>query len=312
MFKAAFALALLSCIPLPATEPTQTVTFNRSFGSAALPTFDRGYLLFLHNSNAIEVWGPDGQLAFETQVINPPQAVVMSAAVDGRGAFALGVADISAGGVAFLDRSGKQVRFIETGQYLPSHVCFDADNNLWTFGWQRDRAQNGREDPEDYPLFRKYSPDGKQIGAFISRSLFPRPGLSPGSPSGGFLRLRISGNRIGALAYAGKRSETREWIELALDGSLIGHWKIGREGSGSGGMAFTSSNALCRERFESSVPHAECFDRETKAWKPVGNVALTEDNGRSLGILLGADGDDLIFGSSGGNIRLSRVQITLP
>ena len=284
-------------------EPARVVTFGRSYLSDPLPASDKGYLLFLDHSNGVEVWGPDGQLAFQTRVNNPLSSYVMSAAIDRDGSVAVGLAYDRSGGIAVLDRSGKQVRFTETGRYLPAHICFDSNHNLWTFGWQRDGVQSDAEDAEDYMLFRKYSPDGKQLGAFVSRSLFPRPGLSPGSPSGGLWRLRVSDDRVGAVAYAGRTSETHEWIELSLEGRLIGRWKTGP--GKSGGMAFTSSNALCRQRIDHELSQLECFDRESKAWKPSGN------DSPYFGILLGADGNDLIFGSNGGNIRLNRVPTSL-
>ena len=126
-----------------------------------------------------------------------------------------------------LDRSGKEIRFVETDRYMPAHVCFDAKHALWTFGWQRDIARNGAEDSQDYFLFRKYSVDGKQLGAYALRSLFPKPGLEPGAPSGGLWRLRISDDRTGAIAYSGQTSGNPEWIEVGLDGGLIGRWKLG-------------------------------------------------------------------------------------
>jgi len=39
------------------------------------------------------------------------------------------------GGIALFDRSGKQPRFFDTGQYLPTQVCAP-DHSIWTLGWQ--------------------------------------------------------------------------------------------------------------------------------------------------------------------------------
>src|SRR4029077_18443446 len=177
------------------------------------PAFDKGYLLFTNEPSGIEVWGPDGRLVFQTILTSPPGARVMSVAVDSDGTVAVGVAYAGAlqgyeGGIAILDRSGKELRFVETDRYLPSHVCFDAKHALWTFGWQRNIVQNSTADSQDYFLFRKYSVDGKQLGAYAVRSLFPRPGLEPGYSSLGLWRLRISDDRIGAIAYFGQTSES--------------------------------------------------------------------------------------------------------
>jgi hypothetical protein len=297
-----------------ATELSRTVTFGRTYGSQALPAFDKGYLLFTNRPSGIEVWGPDGQLFFQTTLTNLPATSIMSAAVDEHGTVAIGVAYSRGpqgygGGIVFLDRSGKQIRFVETDRYMPAHVCFDSNNALWTFGWQRDIVQNGIEDSQDYFLFRKFSLDGNQLGAYALRSLFPKPGLSPGGPQGGLWRLRVMGDRVGALADSGKTSENREWIEVGLDGTLIGHWKLGPDLNS--GMAFTSAVGLCRQNHQDEHPQIDCFDRKAQAWKTLSNLSVADENGRTLGILLGADGGYLVFGKGGGNIRLSWVPTSL-
>jgi len=291
-------------------EPARSVTYGRDYGSRFLPTFDKGYLLFTNEPAGVEAWGPDGRLVFQTVLTNPPNAHVMSAAVDSDGTVAVGVAYSGAphghgGGIAMLDRSGKEIRFVETDRYMPAHVCFDAKHALWTFGWQRDIGRNDREDSTDYFLFRKFSVDGKQLGAYALRSLFPKPGLEPGGPSGGLWRLRISDDRIGAIAYSGETSGNPEWIEVGLDGGLIGRWKLGR--NLSGGVAFTSRNGICN--LSGRGERIDCFDRGAQAWKTLGNTSATDESGRPLGILLGADDEYLVFGKEDvGGLRLSWVR----
>jgi hypothetical protein len=310
MLKLAAVLAL-SLWPAAAAEgPGRTVAYDRGFGNS-LPIYDNGYLFFITGPNSIEVWGPDGTLHFQTELTTPPGAHIMSAAVDGSGLIAVGVALSAApygyqGGIAFIDGSGKELRFVETGRYMPAHVCFDTNHALWTFGWQRDLVRNESEDTEDYFLFRKYSLDGNQLGAYVQRSLFPRPGLAPGAASGGFWRLRASGGRIGAVGYSGRTSGNLDWIEVGLDGNLVGKWKIGRYSGG--GMAFTAKSGLCRRSFQEEHPVIQCFDRMAQAWKTLGNMFANAEDPRLLGFLLGADGDDLVFGSKeSGGLRLSWV-----
>ena len=309
MLKLVVVVTLSLWTASAAQEPARTITYGRDYGSRALPAFDKGYLLFTNEPGGIEVWGPDGRLVFQKILTNPPSAHVVSLAVDSDGTVAVGVSYAGAlqgyeGGIAILDRSGKELRFVETDRYLPSHVCFDAKHALWTFGWQRDMGI-GAEDSRDYFLFRKYSVDGKQLGAYALRSLFPRPGLEPGYSSGGLWRLRISDDRIGAIAYSGRTSEIPEWIEVGLDGSLIGHWKLGPYQSG--GMAFTSRNGLCTH----VGGRIDCFDRAAQAWKTLGSASANDENGRPLGILLGADGEYLVFGKEYGGLCLSWVHAPL-
>ncbi len=252
MLKFAVLAVLSFAFGIEAGENKRIVYYGRGYGTQPLPAFDKGYLLFTHHDepDGVEVWGPDGKLVFKTGLATHPDGHVMSAAIDSDGSVAVGIGYSGStlthrGGIAFLDRSGKEIRFVDTDRYMPAHVCFDANHILWTFGWQRDIAPNDTADSEDYFLFRKYTTDGDMLGAYAKRSSFPRPGLEPGSPQGGLWRLRIANDRVGALAYSGHTSASREWIELGLDGHLIGHWKIGAEVHG--GEAFLSRRGLCRQ-----------------------------------------------------------------
>ncbi len=299
-------------------EPDRTVTYFRDFGSGPVPAFDKGYLIFTNKPNGVEVWGPDGRMVFRTVLMSRPELQVMNAAVDSNGSVAVSVAFSVAprgyaGGITFLDPAGKEVRFAETGRYMPASICFDSKRALWAFGWQRDAIRNENEDSEEYLLFRKYSPDGKQVGAYAARSLFRKnPGGPPGGGQGGGWRLRASGDRIGAITNSsgtngakGFVEDDHEWIELSLDGSLIGHWKLGY-GTGMG-EAFISSLGLCRQSIREKQPQVDCLDRGTGAWKTMSGVSAADERGDSLGNLLGADGDFLVFGRPEGGLQLSWV-----
>ena len=70
-------------------------------------------------------------------------------------------------------------------------------------------------------------------------------------------------------------------------------------------MAFTAKSGLCRRSFQEEHPVIQCFDRMAQAWKTLGNMFA---NAEDPGMLLGADGDDLVFGSwESGGLRLSWV-----
>ncbi|MDQ2900050.1 MAG: hypothetical protein M3Y07_09650 [Acidobacteriota bacterium] len=146
-------IAIWTCwAAAPVNASDRSVIYGRGYRMKALPTFDKGYLLFIDRWDGIEVWGPDGRLVFQTMVSNPPEAHIATAAVDTNGTVAVGLAYSGPpyghqGGIAFLDRSGRQLRFVETGRYMPAHVCFDDHHDLWTFGWQRDDLGTDRAVP---------------------------------------------------------------------------------------------------------------------------------------------------------------------
>jgi hypothetical protein len=269
-----------------------------------VPTFDQGYLLFEVRTGGFEVFGPDGVLRFFAVVENPAGARVISLAADSDGSIAAGLAypgpQGSSGGIAYFDPAGKQTRFVDTGEYRPAHVCFDRDHSLWTFGEQL-ASSGDREEPSDYMMFRKYSVNGNEAGRYGPRSILPLRGLTPGGASIGPWRLRVADDRVGALAESGHSALANQvWIELGLDGHLIGKWALGRDLMG--GFAFTSDARLCRQTRGKPMPGIECLDRDTSVWKNAGDAPVS-------GILLGAQGDELVFSDDKGVIRLYWVKV---
>ena len=297
-------LSLLLLLPAWAGESGKSVIFSHG-AYGPVPTFDQGYLLFTHlmGGPGFEVFGPDGLLRFFTSVDNPHGASVTSVAADSDGSVAAGFAFLGqqgiSGGIAYFDSFGKQTQFVDTGKYMPAHVCFDRNHSLWTFGWQRDPATD-YDETRDYMMFRKYS-DGKETGRYGPRSIVR--GRTPGYASLGLWRLRVADDRVGAIADTGETSsEKRMWIELGLDGHVIGTWPMGRDLHG--GLAFTSSARLCRQipAGKAKMPALECLDRDTGSWKHAGDAPVP-------GLLLGADGDELVFSRNEGVITVHWAKI---
>ncbi len=296
---ARFLLSLLLLLPAWAGEPTKMVMVGRGYQADPVPTFDQGYLLFITRSGGFEVFGPDGVQRSFAVVENPAGASVTSLATDSDGSIAVGLAFPGpqgfSGGVAYFDPSGKQRQFIDTGKYRPAHVSFDRDHSLWTFGELRD-SSGDREEPSDYMMFRKYSVDGRETGRYGPRSFLPLRGLTPGGASIGAWRLRVADDRVGALAESGNSGLANQvWIELGLDGHLIGKWTMGRDLQG--GLAFTSDARLCRQTPGKVMPGIECLDRGSSVWKDAGDAPVS-------GVLLGAQGNELVFSRDEGALRL--------
>jgi hypothetical protein len=128
----------------------------------------------------------------------------------------------------------------------------------------------------------------------------PRP-PTPGAAAIGAWRLRVADDRVGALAESGKIGANNEfWIELGLDGHLIGKWTLGRDLLG--GFAFTNDARLCRQTPGKAMPGIECLDRGTSVWEDAGDAP-------ARGVLLGAQGDELVFSRDEGVLRLYWVKV---
>jgi hypothetical protein len=193
-----------------------------------------------------------------------------------------GTSKTEGGGIAVFDSSGKQVRFFDTGRFHPTQVAFGPDHSIWTLG--SPGSQIRRWD-DDFSILRNYSRDGQELGHFLPRSSFDAE-PDPVGPEVGMWQLRLIRDRVGAIIYEspvyrqGEKNHAMVWVETDLKGQELGRWEVGAHPAP---QAFTESgNLYIRESKSVSV-----FDRATKAWR---RVAISAD-----GILLGADGDNLVF-----------------
>lgn len=253
------------------------------------PTFDKGYL-FVYDTRSIDVFGPDGSHLYDVAAVveNAKAANIVNAAADADGTTAGAVKYFDdtthkdRGGIAVFDSLGKQIRFFDTGLYHPTQIAFGPDHSIWTLGWPGNQV--GRC-PDDFLILRNYSQDGQELGAFLPRSSFdPHP--DPIGPMVGMWELRVMGDRVGAVIYkssiyAPDESPCKDmlWVETDLKGKELGRWNVGAKSP----EAFTQSGGLfARMRGSLCI-----FDRGTKTWRKLAVPAE--------GILLGADGDSLVF-----------------
>lgn len=261
-----------------------------------IPKFDRGYLLTIEGDCQLAVFGPDGKLAFRQTLSGPggEPCSFLSAAADRDGLIAVSIRYSSSagyrGGMVLMDRVGRRTSFLETGRYLPNHVCFDREHSIWSIGWQRDDMQN-TEDPEDYPIVRRYSLAGRETGAFLPRSMWPRKAF-PGSSSRGYWTIAAADDRIGAIVNEAL-ADVEEWIEWDLKGNLLSRTKL--SGRLDGGRAFTSDGQLYARNITRQPGHQldlVALDRKTGSW------TFKRQLPEGSGFLLGADGRDLVFAPS--------------
>jgi hypothetical protein len=252
------------------------------------PTFDKGYL-FVYAGHEINVFGPDGTQLFgiSAQVALAKVSSIENAAADTDGTIAGAVTyypdgsrSREGGGVAVFDRSGKQVRFFDTGRYHATQIAFGPDHSIWTLG-----CPSAQHWDDDFFILRNYSQDGEELGHFLPRSSFDAA-PDPIGPEIGTWQLRVIRDRVGAIIYESpvyrqnQKNRAVVWVETDLRGQELGRWEVG---ANPAPQAFTESgNLYIREGKSVSV-----FDRAAKAWR---KVALSAD-----GILLGADGDNLVF-----------------
>jgi YD repeat-containing protein len=302
-----WTLLLVSVSALPALAADLTsreVTFPGAYtGNEPLPAFDKSYLLFIKHPCRVAVHAPDGRLLFDRTLQIPGASTCSSgsAAVDTDGVVAVTAGYLGpnryAGGIVLLDPAGNQTRFIDTQRYMPSQICFDRNHAIWTIGWQRDAELNDHADKNDYPIVHKYSRDGKQMGAYIPRNQWSRKG-EPGTSGVGLWHIAAANDRIGALIYESHADHRPELIEWDLEGNLIARTPLPRPPM-DGGRAYTASARLYARLYDSEAKqhYLALLDKDTGKWSRVeGDVS---------GLLLGADGDDLVYKAPySGSVRL--------
>lgn len=281
---------------LCAAQSPREVTFDGLRDSNPGATFDHGYVVAwdLVHVHSATLYDPEGRKMFDVTSFKLPDgtktAAPMSVAVDTDGVSALvyWIERDPRSGIAILDDSGNQMRVIQTQPFRPSQVCFAPDHSIWTFG---DRYKDSDLPVPDFLTFRHYSRDGTLLGSFVPRSVLPEwEGEGPHQvvgPFGGLWRLRAIKDRIGAALLVGPNKQA--WVELNLNGELIGQWVYtGSMNDSVFPSAFDSMGLLYgmhsidRKRVGISV-----FDKSTSTWKPVSSLPN--------GFLIGADGTRLVY-----------------
>jgi hypothetical protein len=301
-------------------------------GGCRSPRFDKGYFIQLHDypgsvpPDGYELWGPDGSFLYQINIIapdgTPSRLHKVAVDRDGTAIAAMwyggygGNGHLVGGGIAVIDPSGKQLSFIATDRWVPNQPGFGPDHSIWVAGTQYGPLRAG--DPvdhtsrADYQLLRKYSREGKLLGEFLPRSSFP-PGLEP-AESGDFGTILAASDRIGVAMYPGEVSNFPEWVEVGLDGTLIGRWKLGPDSTSDpvthnvtqsrSYLAFTADGRLFTESSDHVAKSNQIvsFDRSTSSWQPADPALKVPP-----GYLVGADGNDLAFERRSDAVTIIRV-----
>lgn len=310
----AAALFLTLASLLPAEAPVVETIYGSavSIGGQVVPRYDKGYLLYLHLGDRLEAHKPDGTLYYNVQLPCPGTGTCSASGVaaDSRGTVAVSFGywnkDRRAGGIRWLNAQGGEARFLETGLYVPTSLCFDEKDNLWSIGWLRAAQNPDMSEDGDHPIVRKFGPDGKELGRFIPRSLWPGKKSAPGTTGRGYWYMTAASDRIGAIIHPNFQGRTAEWIEWDLDGNLLRRTPVGDKFNH--GRAYTSDGKLYTRVLVDGGTKLELrvLDQAAGQWLPVASN-LPDYAAEQGATLLGAHGNDLIYRLAGGNVRLLRV-----
>ena len=283
-------LLFLMMSGLPAVAQVHDVYYQGSLTPLnTTPTFDHGYLVVYDWDHRVDVFAPDGTLMYSVaaKVPGTAWAMIENGAVDSDGTMAAAVRGVSAagiaggGGIAWFDHTGSQIRFVDTGGYLPTQVAFGPDHSIWTIGWLAGKDSL----TADYSTLRNYTQDGRELGEFLPRASFPYGNdLEVGEPlimpMAGLWELRVANERVEVILH-----RAHLWVQTDLNGQEKGRWNIAsRAPNGRRPDAITQDGRA----WYTDPHHLSVFDRAAGVWRAVP-FELPQGN------LLGADGDSLVF-----------------
>jgi hypothetical protein len=286
----AIALLCVLCSILSGQSPIHEV-YTEVVLSGPLPGLYNGHLYFIDRPNRVRLFSPDGHFAtsFDVEDRAGEPAYVDCIAIDSDGTIAAGWGTRGTkNGIEFHDVSGPLIRVINTGLFVTANVAFAADHSLWVFGSQRD-AERPQYPAKDYLMLRHYSSDGKEIGSYLPRSLFP-PGLNPGSAQSQERRIFVTADFIGVVAFSGNVGSQQEWVEVDLNGNIRGRWRL--DGLQFPSVGLTSDGGVYARQRDPKTRQDNIVVRlnhATSTWQVMPIPAE--------GVFYGANGDQLVFAS---------------
>lgn len=288
MLRTVTLLAVVAVVVASASDGPVRESSAPAIIDELMPGFYNGYLFSIAPPHVVTLFAPDGHEVGSYPIIGQENVRIKSIAVDADGTIAVAWADGTRGAIDLRDSYGNVRGTIDTRRFVAAHIAFGADHSLWALGWQRDAAKPNQSDAGDYAIVRRFSLDGTALGTFLPRSLFA-PGLPPGMDEWQHQRITVTVDRVGVEVVSGKVGSQREWVELDLNGNILGRFKLDPAQHFHHGVAFTADDQAYVHRYDEQVKaervyrlnHASC------EWEPVNSP-----NGM---MLYGADGTNLVF-----------------
>jgi hypothetical protein len=285
MIRALAVFGMAAACSLAASGPARE-TVSPAILGRLMPAFYNGYLYSVQPSHILNLFDPDGRARLTLAIPGHGNGKVnvQSVAIDADGSLAVSWFDPPSAGIDLRDPLGSLIGNIDTGTYIATHLSFDNNHALWALGWKF--IAGPREDPQDYKILRKYSPEGQETGAYLARSLFA-PGLPPGMREWQARRIYATADRVGLEVVSGNTGRHREWVELDLNGELTGRWKLDPSDQFPG-TALADNGQVYVHRYDREAKTWRVFrlNRASSTWQAVASPNAE---------LYGVDRDQLVF-----------------
>jgi hypothetical protein len=296
------------------SAPTATAKLARGSSAEAspsggIPAWSNGSFLAFDGNHGgapvLQVFDRGGQPLLLTTVAIPEATRVnlIVAARSPQGALAVsGTAQDSQGAganfIAWITTSGVISRVVRTTPFAAMDLAFAPDGTLWALGRE---LQHNATRPVATTMLRQYGTTCELLRTALPSETFvsqhPHPVVDA--------LLAVSSDRVGVLSVMAS-----QWAEVAFSGAVLGSWTLSPFPSNSRvtGLAMTSKGTYVTVQppAQTSVGHGEVYklDKAIPAWLPVDPSNVFD--GRSSGVIIGNDGDNLVIWTGGASVAWTR------
>ena len=231
----------------------------------------------------VTVYRRDGKAVFSApERKDDSSAVTLAVDSDGTVAEAYHVPQVAEGRIDLLDLSGRVTGSIDTGSYVAQQIAFAPDHSVWTAGYMANS-----DGTRDFKVLRHYARTGEELGEALRWSEIGFDLKHPVVESirGGQL-LYVSKDRVGWNTAC--RPGPRLWVEVSFAGVVLGKYDL-KTGDGLSLFteAMTANGNVYAKIFKPRSARFAILDRSKGMWEEV--------SGDPGGVLIGSDGDDLVF-----------------
>jgi hypothetical protein len=289
-FLTVFSSLLCGQAP-PVAQVDHTIAFERDFSKQPIPRFRNKFVVGYDSGHThLMIWDAKGNDVLNRELALPGAAKVSISdiAISSDGMIAVSASAYSGTGhgsavIAWLNLRGELIRVVVTNPSAARRLAFAPDGSLWAFGRTFDADL---KDVPQYSMLQRYSADGRLIKSVLPRSIFPAGGDAPYTEC-----YLAAADRIAVVSVS-----AAEWIELSLEGEILGRWPW-KTGPGiiTTGVALTPNGALFATLINGDSGQLHRYDRSSQSWKVV-DTAQARGPRQGL-VLLGNDGDTLVVRS---------------
>jgi hypothetical protein len=305
-FWAAISIVWSAAIPLAGQQLTQASEFPVGayrFANQLVPRWTNGALVAIEAdgtaSPSIHVFDRQGN---KTRDINLPipqarTVRVLSAAHTPKGGLALcGFAVDSQGHMAdylaFAEPLSEKIDIVRLTPYTPLAVAVAPNGDVWTVGFEVDEQRRPSK-ATDAGIIRRFTHDGKQVGAYLPSSNIPISDLTSGVPN-----LAATSDRVGWY-----QSESQSYFELSRDGTIQTYPGLALSGREYvHGLGITDRGDVFVTKYgNGNSADLYRLDRSTRTWLLVAPPSLERmlPNHRATalytGRLVGVEGNSLVL-----------------